>query len=173
MFYDEIFGKIDTVEVLDMARRMVGCSSAFVDEEVNQMHYGYFLWQTRRKISEIMDSCESPLLQVTYDALVNRNSYLLHIKNSVGGYNMEPHELNMKREEELQKAMERMQEIPVEGYERYAIVKYSLNLKMDTISVSELRKCVASSCSNGNISVFLWYDFNKRREDLMFPIITW
>lgn len=170
MFYDEIYGKINVVEVLDMAKTMLKCSSSFIDPETDQKHYGYFLWQTRRKISEVMDSVETSIFQITYDALVDRNAYMLYAKNNVGGYNLEPHELNMKREEAIKEAVERFKDIPIQGYERYAIIKYTINLEINNLCISTLRNYVAST---GKVSTFLWYDFNKRRDDLMFPIITW
>lgn len=170
MFYDEIYGKINVVEVLDMAKTMLMCSPMFMDEKTDEKHYGYFIWQTKKKISEVMDSCETPFLQITYDALVERKSYMKYVMNGVGGYNLDPHELNMKREFELQQAVNRMKDIPVDGYERYAIIKYSINTEIDKLCISTLRESVASK---GKVAVFLWYDFNKRKDDLMFPIITW
>lgn len=170
MFYNDLYENINVVEVLDMAKIMLKNSPLFVDDKTNKKHYEYFIWQTRRKISDIMENANSPLIQITYDTLVDRNAYMQYIRNGVGGYNLDPHELNMKRESELQLAVDSMKDIPLDGYKRYAIIKYSINTEINKLCISTLRQSVASI---GKIAVFLWYDFNKRKNDLMFPIITW
>lgn len=170
MYYKDMYDNISPVRVLEMAKKMLNCSESYVDPETDQEHYSYFLWQTRKKISEIMETVDAPWLQVSYDCLINRNAYLLYAKNSVGRYDMTPHELNMKREEAMQAALDRMEDVPVSGYDEYAIIKFIYNTETERISLSGLRTTVAST---GRLASFLWYDFNNRENSLMFPIITW
>lgn len=174
MFYKELYGDFTVCEIFNMAKTMLNCSSSFMDPGTDEAHYHYFLWQTRKKIAEIMTCVDTPFFQITYDTLVNRTAYkhYVYTKSGIGtGGGLQPNELNEKREKDLQDAERSMKPVPMEGFENYAIVKFSIISDIDKISLNMLRNYVSSA---GKVSAFLWYDFiNENNPNLTFPIITW
>ena len=121
-----------------------------------------------------MLNTDGDIVQVTYDALVYRKSYLNYvyktISSTISSYGLTPHELNMKREEKMKEEEKGFKDVPVSGYDNFGIVKYNINMTINNITIEHLRNCVAA---NGNISVFLWYDFTNNNKNLNIPIITW
>ena len=117
---------------------------------------------------------DSPVFQVTYDALVHRESYLNYVYktifSTISSCGLTPHELNMKREKKMEEEKKGIKDVPVSGYDNFGIVKYNINMKIENTSIEHLRNCVAS---DGKISVFLWYDFTNNNKNLNIPIITW
>lgn len=172
MFFNDIFGSLTTCEILNLAKNMLNYSSSFMCREDDEKHYYYFLWQTRKKITEIMNNTDVNMLntRITYDVLVNREAYKRNEYNSVYRYGATPHELNEKREAAIKSAEERMKDVPVQGFENYAIVKVDYVSEISKINIHCLREHVANM---GKIAAFLWYDFINENDRLMFPIITW
>lgn len=97
-------------------------------------------------------------------------SYLNYVYKTISSYGLTPHELNMKREEKMEEVEKGFKDVPVSGYDNFGIVKYNINMTINNITIEHLRNCVAA---NGNISVFLWYDFTNNNKNLNIPIITW
>lgn len=174
MYNEDFYRGLTTCDILKMTKTVLDGSpmySSQFDIDNDRCHYDYFIWQTKRKIVEIMETVETPLLMITYDALVNRSVYKHYVYDSVSGYDLQPNELNEKREKKLMEAEKRMKEIPVEGYEQYAIVSFMLNCRRDEVSLQTLRGSIATT---GRLGVFLWYDFRDGKKDnFMLPIITW
>lgn len=168
---NDIYENLTICEILEMAKNMLLCNSAaYFDADVDQAHYRYFFWQTRKKISDIMLNIDTPIFRVTYDALVHRTSYLDYVYKTVGFYGLTLHELNMKREEKMEEAEKRFQDVPVSGYDDFGIVKFNINMTIEKTSIEYLRNCVATG---GKMSAFLWYDFTNNNKNLSIPIITW
>ena len=103
--YNNIYENLTICEILEMSKKMLQYNSAYFDTDVDKTHYQYFIWQTRKKISDIMLNTDGNIVQVTYDALVHRKSYLNYvyktISSTISSYGLTPHELNMKREEKM------------------------------------------------------------------------
>ena len=172
--YNNIYENLTICEILEMSKKMLQYNSVYFDTDVDKTHYQYFIWQTRKKISDIMLNTDGDIVQVTYDALVHRKSYLNYvyktISSTISSYGLTPHELNMKREEKMKEEEKGFKDVPVSGYDNFGIVKYNINMTINNTSIEHLRNCVAA---NGNISVFLWYDFTNNNKNLNIPIITW
>ena len=79
-----------------------------------------------------------------------------------------PHELNMARSQALEKANKRMMDIPYEGFEPYAIVKFEYTLKVNDITVNTLNHAIEER--NG-LYRFLWFDFDEPQTEDSMPII--
>ena len=171
---NNIYENLTICEILEMSKKMLQYNSAYFDTGVDKTHYQYFIWQTRKKISDIMLNMENPIFQVTYDALVHRESYLNYVYktifSTISSYGLTPHELNTKREKKMEEEEKGIKDVPVSGYDNFGIVKYNINMKIDNTSIEYLRNCVAA---DGKISVFLWYDFTNNNKNLNIPIITW
>ncbi len=167
---NDIYENLTICEILELSKNMLLCNSAYFNADVDHTHYQYFIWQTRKKISDIMLNVSTPIFQITYDALVHRTSYLNHIYKTVGSYSLTPHELNMKREEKMEEEEKKFKDVPVSGYEDFGIVKFNINMTIENVSIEYLRSCVAAG---GKISAFLWYDFTNDNKNLSIPIITW
>ena len=167
---NDMYENLTICEILEMAKKMLLYNSAYFDTDVDQTHYQYFIWQTRKKISDIMLNVDTPIFQVTYDALVHRKSYLNYVYKTIGSYGLTPHELNMKREEKLEEEEKRFEDVPVSGYDDFGIVKFNINMTIENTSIESLRNYVAAG---GKISAFLWYDFTNNNKNLIIPIITW
>jgi len=165
-----MYDNLTVCEILDMAKQMLQFNSAYMISEVNEKHYCYFLRQTRRKLAEIMDTMDAPLGIITYDILVNRAAYKRYIYEQVGGCDLTPHELNKKREERLKETERNFKDVPVDGYDNFAIIKYTLQYETEQLSLRYLRGVVAAT---GKIGAFLWYDFKNENKNLNIPIITW
>lgn len=171
--YNNIYENLTICEILEMSKKMLQYNSAYFDTGVDKTHYQYFIWQTRKKISDIMLNMENPIFQVTYDALVHRESYLNYVYKTICStitYGLTPHELNTKREKKMEEEEKGIKDVPVSGYDNFGIVKYNINMKIDNTSIEYLRNRVAA---DGKISVFLWYDFTNNNKNLNIPIITW
>lgn len=167
---NNIYENLTICEILEMSKKMLQYNSVYFDTDVDKTHYQYFIWQTRKKISDIMLNTDGDIVQVTYDALVHRKSYLNYVYKTISSYGLTPHELNMKREEKMEEVEKGFKDVPVSGYDDFGIVKYNINMTINNITIEHLRNCVAV---NGNISVFLWYDFTNNNKNLNIPIITW
>lgn len=167
---NNIYENLTICEILEMSKKMLQYNSVYFDTDVDKTHYQYFIWQTRKKISDIMLNIDGDIVQVTYDALVHRKSYLNYVYKTISSYGLTPHELNMKREEKMEEEEKGFKDVPVSGYDDFGIVKYNINMTINNTSIEHLRNCVATG---GNISVFLWYDFTNNNKNLNIPIITW
>lgn len=166
----EIYDGLTICDVYRMAKQMLQYNSAYVDPVADQEHYRYFLWQTRKKISDVMLNTDTPIIQITYDTLVHRDAYLKYVYSQTSGYDLTPHELNMKREEKLEEEKKRFKDVPLKGYEHFGIIKYIINTTIDKVNIESLRSSVSAI---GKIAAFLWYDFTNETKNLTFPIITW
>jgi hypothetical protein len=173
MTYDE--NLTETADVVRLAVSVLDCMvipGRLVHPGDEAVYHRYLTTQTMKKMSEIMDEGYTPYVLVNYDMLVDRDAYMKMVYAGVGGHDLTPHELNMKREKALTEAASRILDVPVPGFQRYGVLKRSMKVGTDTVCLTEIR----NSILNTKGMVFLWYDFGKRKETGLFPdlpVITW
>lgn len=164
----------ETADVVRLAVSVLDCMmmpGRLVCPGDEAVYHRYLTTQTMKKMSEIMDEGYTPYVRVNYDMLVDRDAYMKMVYAGVGGYDLTPHELNMKREKALTEAASRILDVPVPGFRRYGVLKQSMKVGTDTVCLTEIR----NSILNTKGMVFLWYDFEKKGTGLFpdLPVITW
>ena len=119
MTYDE--NLTETADVVRLAVSVLDCMvipGRLVHPGDEAVYHRYLTTQTMKKMSEIMDEGYTPYVRINYDMLVDRDTYMKTVYAGVGGYDLTPHELNMKREKALTEAASRILDVPVPGFRR-------------------------------------------------------
>lgn len=162
--YTNTIRRLRKDEILDAALESLNGSNMFYDpgDEVYIMNARYLI---RKKMSEIL-LLDLPILSIEYSVLVRRDVYE---RLAVAGVNtnQEPPKINEQRVAVLEKARQSMIDIPIKGYEQYAIVHYIIHLKRDEISAGSLIHQIMSPKG----MAFLWFDGEK--DLLSMPLIRW
>lgn len=149
-----------------LVEKSYGDPSAFLGHNAMQESLDYNMLVknlVREKVSEIVLS-ETPIIKVEYSVIVDRGVYERLAVASVPT-NQEPPQINEERVEKLLEARKRMTDIPISGFENYAIVHFLLIMNRDDVSVGSLLRSILGKYT------FLWFD--KEHEGPMIPIIEW
>lgn len=110
-----------------------------------------------------------PFARMTYGVIVNKTTCRNHMVDTVSAKSdMTPHELNMARSQALEKANKRMTDIPYEGFEPYAMVKFEYALKAHDTPANTLNH--ATGERNG-LYGFLWFGFDEPQTEDSMPTI--
>lgn len=156
-------------EILKDARtRVQRAGFTMPEEEINYVMYKHD--QCKKMMCQLMKT-DFPFARITYDVIVNRTTFRNYMVDTVSKKSdMTPHELNTARSQALEKANKRMIDIPYEGFEPYAIVKFEYTLKVHDTSVNSLIHAIEER--NG-LYGFLWFDFDEPQTEDSMPIIKW
>lgn len=156
-------------EILKEARtRVQHAGFTIQEEEMNCIMYKRE--QCKKMMCQLMKT-NFPLARITYDVIVNRTTYRNYMVDTVSKKSdMTPHELNMARSQALETANKRMMDIPYEGFEPYAIVKFEYALKVYDTSVNTLNHAIKER--NG-LYGFLRFGFDEPQTEDSMPIIKW
>lgn len=151
-------------EIIEAARQHLNKSDTFYNDydaeyEMNAKNL------IRRKLSEAV-LVDTPLLILTYSVLVHRNTYE-RLAVATVPTNQEPPKINEMRTERLENARRSMIDIPINGFENYAIIHYNLTAERDKMSASDLIYRIL----NPKGMAFLWFDGED--EFFRIPIIKW
>ena len=151
-------------EIIEMAKEYLVGSGRFYNEyeadyEMNARRL------IREKLSQIV-LADSPLLTVEYSVIVHRKTYE-RLAVATVPTNQEPPKINEMRVERLENARKSMIEIPIKGFEDYAIIHYTMAVERDKLRVTDFMHRVLSPKG----MAFLWFDGDD--EIFRYPIIKW
>lgn len=155
-------------EIIEEAKRFLQNNLGYV-LEIPSVDRTDYLVNTdlliRRKLSELVVS-SSPVVSTEYSVLVDRNVYerLAVAKTPT---NMEPPEINDERVRRLEAARKSMIDIPMKGFEKFAIVHKIANAERDRLSFNSFQWQILSD----KAVAFLWFD--GENDFLSIPIIKW
>ena len=151
-------------EIIEAARAHLHKSDTFYDDydaeyEMNAKR------MIREKLSQIV-LVDNPFLMVEYSVIVQRNIYE-RLAVATVPTNQEPPKINEMRTERLENARRSMIEIPINGFENYAIIHYTMTVERDKLCASEFIHRIL----NPKGMAFLWFDGED--EFFRIPIIKW
>jgi hypothetical protein len=156
-------------EILKEARSRVQ-RAGFTMPEENMDYIMHKCEQCKKMMCQLMKT-DFPYAKITYDVIVNKTTFRNYMVDTVSAKSdMTPHELNIARVQALERANKRMTDIPYEGFEPYAIVKFEYTLKVYDTSVNTLNHAIEER--NG-LYGFLWFDFDEPQTEDSMPIIKW